>query len=763
MAKKKTDSKKKKKDEDKDEELFDEPGIFSSMSSETIRGIIGVFLFVVAILLILSALGLAGIAGDNAFKGISHIVGIGYWLVPVLLIGLAWSLFRNGYDQGVLRSIRSVGAIGFFLSVLGLIDITLGDDAAGKLGEYLVMPFIHYLDTIATIVILVGTLIISLLLLFDAELWILIGNKILGLFRKKDALEGDEYDGDEEHEELEEEGDEEEEYEEGDEEEEYEEDEYELSEVKEKKGKKKAKEKTFQLPSEYNAPPLSLLEGDKGTVNTGGDTKIRANVIKKTLQHFKIPVEMDEVVVGPTVTRYSLKPAAGIKLNKIVALQSNLELALAASPIRIEAPIPGKSLVGIEVPNTGKSIVGLGGLVSSPEFSEETVPLFVTLGKDIAGSAHYANIGKMPHLLVAGTTGSGKSVMIHSIITSLLYRNGPERIRFIMVDPKRVELTLYNSIPHLLTPVITEAKKCILSLKWAAKEMDRRYDILQENKVQDIGGYHNKVVAPAHAKYEKRKSKGKDVSEMEMPEPMPHIVIVIDELADIMNAYPRELEGAIVRLAQMSRAVGIHLILSTQRPEVKVITGLIKANIPTRIALKVQSIIDSRTILDQPGAEKLLGAGDMLYLAADMAKPRRIQSPFLTTAEVNKVVSYIVKNNEMELDASMDFSDNDGNGESAGIPFDRIEEDDDLDDLYEEVRDFIVGEGKASTSLIQRKFRVGYGRAARIMDQLEQHGVISASDGTNKPRTVIDGHHEEEEVEEEEYEEEHTDDYEEDE
>ena len=502
--------------------------------------------------------------------------------------------------------------------------------------------------------------------------------------------------------------------------------------------KKKKKEVVFQLPSRYDPPPLSILEGDRGKVNVG-DTKIRANVIRKTLQHFKIPVEMDEVVVGPTVTRYSLKPAAGVRLSKIVALQSNLELALAASPIRIEAPIPGKSLVGIEVPNTSKSFVGLSSLLSSPEFSEETVPLFIALGKDIAGSAHYANVGKMPHLLVAGTTGSGKSVMIHSIVASLLYRNGPERLRFIMVDPKRVELTLYNDIPHLLTPVITDAKKCILGLKWAAKEMDRRYDILQENKVQDIGGYHNDVVAPAHARYEKAEQKGQDMEQFEMPEPMPHIVIIIDELADIMSSYPRELEGAIVRLAQMSRAVGIHLILSTQRPSAQVITGLIKANIPSRIALKVSSLLESRIILDQSGAEKLLGAGDMLYLSADMAKPRRIQSPFLTTPEVRQIVSHLIKHNDYELPAAMDFTDNDGNGASAGIPFDQIEEDDELDELYGEVKELLVREKKASTSLIQRRFKIGYGRAARIMDQLEQRGVISASDGTNKPREIMGG------------------------
>jgi S-DNA-T family DNA segregation ATPase FtsK/SpoIIIE len=457
---------------------------------------------------------------------------------------------------------------------------------------------------------------------------------------------------------------------------------------------------------------------------------------------------MDEIIVGPTVTRYSLKPAEGVRLSKIVALQSNLELALAASPIRIEAPIPGKSLVGIEVPNTGKAIVGLGGLLSSPEFSDDPHPLLTALGKDIAGKAHYGNISKMPHLLVAGTTGSGKSVMIHTLITSLLYRNSPERLRFIMVDPKRVELTLYNNIPHLLTPVITDAKKCILSLKWAAKEMERRYDILQQNRVQDLASYHKEVVNPVLALYQKNTEKGKDTSSVEMPDLLPHIVVIIDELADIMSAYPRELESAIVRLAQMSRAVGIHLILSTQRPSVNVITGLIKANIPTRIALKVASLVDSRTILDQPGAEKLLGAGDMLYLSGDMPKPRRIQSPFLSTSEVRNLVAFLIKHNNYTLPAGIDLGGNENGtaveetpaqGARSDISFDDLERSDELDPLYDEVRAFVVQEKKISTSLLQRRFKVGYGRAARILDQLEENGVIAGSQdgGGNKGREVL--------------------------
>ncbi len=719
-----------------------------TLQHPTVRRIVGTLSFVTAILLVLAALGMAGVAGEKLYAGVYYLFGVGYLALPLLIGAWGLSLFTTVPDDVAPRHVRTAGALLLFLSLLGVASV-LAPEYAGLFGRLIAHPLVAYLDTLASLVILVGCLVIALLLVFDASLWVSLFTRLMP--RKSDdhgdvplpteeVVDGVENDAEPEAPgalppmptppatrstrqpaAAEETGT--------------------LDNFLEEEGKRDTSHppQPVELPSEYTPPPLSLLESDRGKPNVG-DTKARANLIRRTLLHFKIPVEMDEIIVGPTVTRYSLKPAEGVKLSKIVALQSNLELALAASPIRIEAPIPGKSLVGIEVPNTGKAIVGLGGLLSSPEFTDSHVPLFVTLGKDIAGKAHYANIGKMPHLLVAGTTGSGKSVMIHSLIASLLYRNGPERLRFIMVDPKRVELTLYNSIPHLLTPVITDAKKCILALKWAAKEMDRRYNVLQEHAVQDIGGYHAEVVAPALAAYEKRKQKDADAATL--PELLPHIVVFIDELADIMTAYPRELEAVIVRLAQMSRAVGIHLVLSTQRPSVNVITGLIKANIPTRIALKVASLIDSRTILDQPGAEKLLGAGDMLYLSGDMAKPRRIQSPFLTTAEVKKVAAFLAKHNNYVLGTPIDFSSAEASATTTGsapssISFDDVGDDDDTDGLYEEVREFVMKERKASTSLIQRRFKVGYGRAARIMDQLEERGIIAGSDGTNRPRGVL--------------------------
>jgi S-DNA-T family DNA segregation ATPase FtsK/SpoIIIE len=489
---------------------------------------------------------------------------------------------------------------------------------------------------------------------------------------------------------------------------------------------------------EYKAPPLSLLERDRGKAGVG-DIKANANIIKRTLANFGIVVELDEISIGPSVTRYAIKPAEGVRLQKIVGLQNNLELALAASPVRIEAPIPGKSLVGIEVPNSSKMTVGLGTMLATGDFASSNKSLLIALGRDIAGSSHFANIAKMPHLLIAGATGSGKSVTIHTLITSLLYRNSPQALRFIMIDPKRVELTLYKPLPHLLSPVITDPKKAVMALRWAGKEMARRYDILEASRVRDIESYHQNVLGP---KLEKLK-KGGDDTEGDVPDPMPYIVIVIDELADIMQTFPRELEAAIVRLAQMSRAVGIHLVLSTQRPSVNVITGLIKANVPARIALQVASQIDSRTIIDMAGAEKLLGAGDMLYLSGDMGKPVRLQSAYISEEEVKRVADYVGKNNEVELPIDFGGGQQLGGVSEGGPAFSSggmgefgDEEGGDEDDMYEAAKTAVQEAGKASTSYLQRKLRVGYARAARLMDILEERGVIGPGEGA-KPREVF--------------------------
>ncbi|MGB0925438.1 MAG: DNA translocase FtsK, partial [Minisyncoccia bacterium] len=447
---------------------------------------------------------------------------------------------------------------------------------------------------------------------------------------------------------------------------------------------------------------------------------------------FGIAVEMDEISVGPTVTRYAIKPAQGVRLSKIASLQNELALALAAKSIRIEAPIPGRSLVGIEVPNKAKSSIGLGTILGESAYQKSPKPLLVSLGKGVSGKSHFANLAKMPHALIAGATGSGKSVTIHNIVMSLLYKNGPDMLRFIMIDPKRVEMTLYKKIPHLLTPVITDPKKAVLALKWAVKEMERRYDLLQKMAVRDIDSYHQTIVAPAYKGLSPEEIN--DTEPGALPEKMPYIVVIIDELSDIMSSYPRELEAAIVRLAQMSRAVGIHLLLATQRPSVNVITGLIKANVPSRLALKVASQIDSRTILDTRGAEKLLGQGDMLYKGEGSNEPVRVQCPYVSEEEVKSVVAYIQKNFKFELDDEIMIPDENLSEGPGGVS--KGDSNDD-DPMYEEALQVVIASKKASTSYLQRRLSIGYSRAARIIDLLEDRGIVGPANGS-KPREVYE-------------------------
>jgi S-DNA-T family DNA segregation ATPase FtsK/SpoIIIE len=685
----------------------------------------GIVLIAFGLIFALACLGLAGLAGTAIFGFGFSLIGVATFLLPFLLIVVGLSIMLEKHFIAPLTATGVVLIIVATLTFLGIITDALGGVAGASLGHAAAQAFgiagaIIILLAIIAIGLIIATDVVALLKALkeaaDAASARLASVK-LSLPEKKErkAKQKDE------------------------EEEETEDEEAAEEEVPARAPVEKEPTVTMfndavvapvaaipNVDAEYEAPPLSLLGEDKGKPGVG-DIKANANIIKRTFQNFGISVEMDEVSVGPTVTRYAIKPAEGVRLQKIVGLQTNLELALAAHPVRIEAPIPGKSLVGIEVPNASKAMVGLGGVIGAPEWNASKKPLLAAVGRDIAGTPHYVNVAKMPHGLIAGATGSGKSVAIHAVITSLLYRNGPNQLRFIMIDPKRVELTLYNGIPHLLTPVITDPKKAIFALKWAAKEMDRRYGILEDCQVRDIESYHTTIVEPA----KKRKAK-------EIPEAMPYIVIVIDELADIMQTYPRELESAIVRLAQMSRAVGIHLILSTQRPSVNVITGLIKANVPTRLALQVASQIDSRTILDSGGAELLLGAGDMLYQSADMQKPVRLQTAYISEQEVKKVVSFIKERNVGTL-SSLDLGTGTG-GTGVHEANDAImlagEDDDVDDDLYGQAREAVEEAGRASTSYLQRKLRIGYSRAARLMDLLEEKGVIGPADGS-RPREVL--------------------------
>ncbi|TSC67529.1 MAG: DNA segregation ATPase FtsK/SpoIIIE, S-DNA-T family [Parcubacteria group bacterium Gr01-1014_73] len=693
-----------------------------NIKKETTKSAFAVVFFAVAVFLILAAFGKAGIVGEKIFRGAQYLLGVGYFLFPILFFLLCFASIKSFRKKFPLAKI--IAAFLFFLSALGLTDIIISAKA-GLIGALISRGLIALFDSYFSAVFLATIVAISLLIIFEAELKLESLSFIGKIFRRKKPVPV--------YEDVEALA---EKYTAQPETDEEETKEYQTEKVEQNTDKTEeftiSPQEWRVVAKPYTPPPLSILEHDKGKPGVG-DIKANANVIKRTLQNFGIVVEMDEVSIGPSVTRYALKPAEGVKLSKIIALQNDLSLALAAHPIRIEAPIPGRSLVGIEIPNSTKTIVGLGTLFAAEEFTRSEKSLLVALGKSVSGGCHFGNLGKMPHLLIAGATGSGKSVSIHGLIASLLYRNGPENLKFILIDPKRVELTLYNKIPHLLTPVITDAKKAILALRWACKEMERRYEMLEAESVRDIDSYHKNVLAPELKKLAGKKNAA---DEKEIPDLMPYIVVVIDELADIMSTYPRELEATVVRLAQMSRATGIHLILSTQRPSVNVITGLIKANIPARVALQVSSQIDSRTILDGSGAEKLLGAGDMLYLGGEMAKPLRLQSPFISETEVKEIVKYLAVNYRDEIPSEINLTESTG----AKTVFDNSlggeETFDNEDELYEQAREEVIRAGKASTSYLQRKLRIGYARAARLVDMLEERGVIGPGEGA-RPREVI--------------------------
>lgn len=459
------------------------------------------------------------------------------------------------------------------------------------------------------------------------------------------------------------------------------------------------------VDTEWERPPLSLLA--EGVVEPDqGDTRQAGEIIETTLANFNITAKVEHINVGPTVTQYELRPEAGVKLNQITALQNDLALALAAHPIRIEAPIPGKSSVGIEVPNQRPATVRLRQLLASEQFRKGgTLPL--ALGLDVSGQSVVGDLTTMPHLLIAGATGSGKSVAINGILGSLLFTHSPKHLRLLLIDPKRVELTSYNDIPHLLAPVVVEPTKAVNALRWVVSEMDRRYQLFQQRRVKDLAGYNKQFTGEA----------------------LPYLVIVIDELADLMTVSGKQVEATIVRIAQMARATGIHLVLATQRPSVDVITGLIKANFPTRIAFTVTSQTDARTILDMGGAEKLLGQGDMLYLPPNLAKPVRLQGAYVTEPEVKKLTDFLKGKGGPSYDETVTDTKHGSGQASTGLG-----EGD--DPLYEQAKAEVVRSRKASASLLQRRLKVGYARAARLLDQLEENGIIGPGEGA-KPREIL--------------------------
>ncbi|MEK9154578.1 MAG: DNA translocase FtsK 4TM domain-containing protein [Patescibacteria group bacterium] len=699
---------KEKSEEKKNSDFFE-----SRLHPETKKSVWAIIFLGVSIILLLAKFQNAGPAGNLFYDIFESLFGWGYYLLPLIFLIMAGVFLSS--ERRKIYGITFIGAVLFVLAGLGLIDLIFPPEG-GFIGK--AVGFLEkFFGYVASIIILILVSLASLLVILNLPIKI---RQLIDFFGSFKNAESDDLAIEETQEAINEEL--EEELEAG-EIEEVEGKELSLKEAAINYGKdmvsaiglKKDVRQTVlssQGPKvDYIAPPLDLLRSsvEKPTV---GDLRASANIIKRTLEGFGIPVEMGEINIGPKVTRYTLKPAEGVKLSRITALSQDLSLALAAHPIRIEAPIPGKSLVGIEVPNKVTAIVRLGSLMHYPDFNTSGLLGFV-LGRDVTGEPIFVDIEKMPHMLIAGATGSGKSIALHTLIISLLYKNSPQTLKLILIDPKRVELSIYDKLPHLVSPVITDAKKTIGVFRWAIDEMDRRYDLLLAAGSRDIQSYNKKNPNDC----------------------LPYLLMVIDELADLMATYGREIEGSIVRLAQMARATGLHLVVSTQRPSVEVITGLIKANITTRVALQVASQVDSRTILDLSGAEKLLGGGDMLFVSTDLSKPKRIQGAYISEEEINKVVNFIRENNKSIIpEETPIFENNNGTGASQDIFSDYSDLEND-DDLYEQAIDVVKEAQKASASLLQRRLKVGYARAARLLDMMEAKGIIGPGDGA-KPRDV---------------------------
>lgn len=718
------------------------------ISDEARKDILGIFLFAMGVISLLSFLSLSGAVGEDIYKFTRIVFGYGFILFPVVLFVWGWkvvnseSLFKSqSYFIGIMMMLTSLLAFLHIGYPLGeMFGAARAGEGGGVLGASLSWILVSLLGKWGGLVINLTIFLAAIIFTFQFSL-----ASLLSFFRSSTIINSNQEGkannkkkGDQTKEEPERKpgmldvlkdkiggG---------------HKDEEETAPVffvktmgnatsagslakpeESRPAKKEEKEDDAEVfvnsyaarKSDWKLPSVSLLNGSDSEP-TSGDIQANSNIIKRTLSNFGIEVEMGEINIGPTVTQYTLKPSVGVKLSRITALQNDLALALAAKSLRIEAPIPGKSWVGVELPNQSVAMVTLKNILESPEFKSRKSNLSMILGRDVAGESIIANIAKMPHLMIAGATGSGKTVCVNTLITGLLFQNSPEELKFIMIDPKRVELTPYNDIPHLLAPVITDPDKAINSLKWAVKEMENRYDLLSKFGCRNIESY-NEAVRTGRLKEQ---------------DPLHYIIIVIDEMADLMATHGREMEAVVVRLAQMARAIGIHLVLSTQRPSVEVITGLIKANITTRIAFCVASQIDSRTILDASGAEKLLGNGDMLYISGDANKPKRIQGVFISEEEVRKLVDFIKSQKQEDVEYNNEIV------ESKKFGSDPMSENSDVDDdLYNEALEVVRSAGKASASLLQRRLRIGYARAARLLDLMEDRGAIGPAQGA-KPRDV---------------------------
>lgn len=665
------------------------------LSPEAQKNMWGVLLIFIAIFFTLSLLNLTGKIG----QGLSHILilffGLGSWIIIILFFLLGFIFFFSERPSPYLSTIIGSGLA--LVSLFSILELS-SEDSGGILGKFLASGPKNFLGIVGSWVVFIFLFLISLPLLFNAPIFSFLFNTLILKIKKirqkeapKEVLKEGEI-------------------------------KVKMKEISPEIKEREEPTKVFpkfakkvQRQVKYKALPLTLLESERENA-IAGNLKANAQIIKKTLKNFEIDVEMGEINVGPTVTQYTLKPAEGVKLSRILVLQKDLSLALAAHPIRIEAPIPGKSLVGIEVPNQKRALVRLKSLLFSPDFVS-LGSLFFPVGKDVMGNPYFTDLGSMPHLLVAGATGTGKTIFLNSLILSLLWRNSPQSVRFVLIDPKRVEFIPYTPLPHLLGSPITRHDKVIQALKFLVEEMERRFGILHETKSRDIRSYNFKI----------KSGKEKGV-------PLPYIIFVVDELADIMAAKGKEFEAGIIRLAQMSRAVGIHLVLATQRPSVEVLTGLIKANITSRVAFQVASQVDSRTILDMAGAERLLGKGDMLFLSTQAAKPRRYQAAYISLKEIKRVVDHIKKTEE-KIETELDKHFKEIVEEPLEKESEILEFKEEDEELYQEAKKVVIRARKASASLLQRRLKIGYARAARILDMLEERGVVGPSKGA-KPRDV---------------------------
>lgn len=756
MAKKKKESKKKPVEIEEEESS----ALTNILHTDAKKSLLLVFLITFGLLSVLGFFDAAGLIGHWIDMGIGSLFGYGKWLLPILLFSLAgMMLTRKTTTTGDV--VKYVGLIVIYLTLLGLIHLFMGDDTktylkvaeAGEGGGYfgyaVAAGFFVLAGKVAGVILLMAFLIAGFIMTFNVSLigflegmWL--RSKSLVVRDKKTEEEGIE---DSEGEEIAEEDEEVEEVvpdvleehnirnvefiddEEVIEDEDFEEEEDDEDEEGETEVKPVAKKRRRRSRYAWQLPAHSLVESS-GEQAVGGDIEHNKNIIQKTLKYFGIEVEPGEVKEGPTVTQYTFTPALGVKISRITTLNNDLALALAKHPIRIEAPIPGKSLIGIEVPNKQTAKVRMRNLLDMKEFRDRPSNLMLALGQDVSGKNVLADLRRMPHLLIAGRTGSGKSVCINTLLISLLYQNSPEDLKLILVDPKRVELSSYKGIPHLKTEVIVDNKKVVNVLKWAVAEMERRYKVLEEAKVRDLKTYHEK------------QGQGETVTKVnletnevreEAMENLPYIVIVIDEMADLMSAHGKEVEALIIRLAQMSRAIGIHLILATQRPSVEVLTGLIKANIPTRIAFQVTTQIDSRTILDGGGAEKLLGNGDMLYSSSEGTELKRLQGVFVSDEEVKHVTNFL-RQQKADLGDDEDehmFEDVDGN-DPLMQALNAVDNGAEQDDMYVRAKEVIINSGKASTTSLQTVLGIGYPKAARLMNLLEENGVVGMIDGKKK-------------------------------